>query len=98
MSHDHTPAPLHDVEDRADDARVLAQQVRPRSERKDGVERRQPPVLPRHVVRGRRDGSERGAANDQLGAAEARQVRQIRVAPGKLRDLHRAREVETRNG
>jgi hypothetical protein len=62
------------------------------------MERRYPPVLPRHVVGCRGDGSERRAANDQLGAAEARQIREVRVAAGKLRDLHLAREVETRNG
>jgi len=48
-------------------------------------------ALARHVVRARRDRSERRTPQHELDGAEAQQIRQIRMTAGELLDPHRRR-------
>ena len=89
--------PLHHVEHRADDRRVLAKSVDAGSQRKNAMDRRQPPVLAGHVVGGRGDRPERRPADDEVRAAEPHLIRQVRVSTRKLRDLHGLAKVELRD-
>jgi hypothetical protein len=92
--HHHPRPALHRIEHRSDDGGVVAQQVRTRSEREHAVHRRQPPELARHVVRGGGDRPERWPPDDDFGVAEPNEVRQVRVAAGKLRYRRLARHID----
>ena len=90
---DAAPA-LHDVEDRSDERRIVAERVGSRRERIHRMDRRQPPELARHVVRRRRHRTKRRTPQHELGLAEADQVGQVGVPARKLFDRERLCEVE----
>ena len=94
VPHDDTVPAFHDVEDRADDLRVVAEQVDPWGERIRGMDRREPAKLSRHVVSSRRDRSERGTPDHQIGRPKSDVIREVRMAPRELIDLHGQRQVE----
>ena len=59
------------------------------------MQRIEPAMLARHVVRGRWDRSKRRTPQHELTITESYEVGQVRVPAGELLDLHRAREVES---
>ena len=83
-----TMTPLHHVEHRADDGGVLAERVDARRQREYWVDGGQPPILARHVMRGRRDRAEWRAPHDELRRAKRHVIRQVRVPTRELRNLH----------
>ena len=95
-SNDEAMPPLHHVEHRTNDRRILAEGVDARRQRKDGMDGRQPTILASHVVRGRSDRPERRSPDDELRGAEAQLIRQVRVPSGELRDVHALAIVELR--
>ena len=95
-SNDEAMPPFHHVEHRANDRRILAEGVDARRQWKDGMDGRQPTILASHVVRGRGDRPERRSPDDELRGAEAQLIRQVRVPPWELRDLHALAIVEVR--
>ena len=88
VANDDAMPPLHHVEHRTDDCRILAQGIHARRQRKDRMDGREPAILASHVVRGRGDRAERRPPDDELGAAEAHLIGQVRVPSRELRDLH----------
>src|SRR5262245_53458062 len=68
---------FHQVKRNSDDARVIAEQVRLWSQIEVRMNRRQQPVLARHVVSGRRNGSYRRTSKHELSAAEPHKISQV---------------------
>ena len=88
-------AALHHVKHGADDAGIVAEEMRRGSEREYGIERVEPAMLARHVVRRGWNRAEGRPPQHQFAGAEANQIGQVRVSAGELLDFHRAREIET---
>jgi len=80
-------APLHRVEHRANDGRVLAQRIRTRCQRENAMHGRQPAVLARHVVSRRRNRTDWRPADHDLDVTERDQVREVRMTARKLSDV-----------
>ena len=66
-AHDDAASTLHDVEHATQHGLVLAQKIRARRERKHRMECGEPAELAGHVVRARRDRTERRTPHDHLG-------------------------------
>src|SRR5215203_880493 len=80
-------SPFHHVERSPYDGLILAEEVRFRGERVDGVEPGQDARLAAHVVRLRRDRAERWAAQNALPVPDLQEVRQVGGAGRELADF-----------
>jgi hypothetical protein len=87
VSDDHAAATLHQIEGGVDDADIVAEKVRPGCEWKHRVQRAEPAILTRHVVRRRRHRSEGRTTEHELGAAVSHEIGQVGVPAGKLLNL-----------
>src|SRR6185503_2953487 len=97
VADDDAVPPLHDVEHRSDDRRVVAESKDSRREWKDRMHRREPSVLASHIVRSRWNRAERRPPDDQLSRAKTNVISEIRVTAGELRDLHPLTKIEPGN-
>ncbi len=93
---DAVPA-LHEIEDRSDDRPIVAERVGTWRQWVHRMDRRQPPEFARHVMRRRRDRTERWTPQHELALAEADQIGQVGVPTRKLLDRERLCDVEPRD-
>ena len=93
-AHHDSVAAFHRIENGSDHAGIFAEDVRSRRRRKHRVHRRQPVKFARHVVRFRRDRTERWTANDDFRGAESNQVGEVGMSARELRDFGLLADVE----
>src|ERR1700687_2258913 len=86
-AHDDAAPALHDEERRANDRRVFAKYKSARCKRVALIEHGERAKLATHVVRRRRNGSQRRPGEPVLRRAVAQELSEIRVAAGKLNNL-----------